>query len=192
MIDTNKGERYYTIPLRRGGIGRMDDYKSRGTVMSLLSRSPEETCAFGEYLGSMLFPGSVVGLVGELGAGKTCCIKGIVRGVNGTSYHDVTSPTFAIIHEYSGKIPVVHVDAYRIGSNSELEAIGFDEYLEVGNVVVVEWADRILNALPEQYLMIAFDVFNEYERRIVCRANGEPYRAVIEQLSEHYCGMCEC
>jgi tRNA threonylcarbamoyladenosine biosynthesis protein TsaE len=108
---------------------------------------PDATMAAGERLAARLGAGDVVALTGGLGAGKTHLTKGIVRGLDGGD--DVTSPTFSLVHEYTrGRLPVFHFDLYRIDSERDAIAIGWDEYLEAGGVCIVEWADRFPALLP--------------------------------------------
>jgi tRNA threonylcarbamoyladenosine biosynthesis protein TsaE len=113
---------------------------------TLVSRSPEETQAIGEQLGARLTPGAVVACTGELGAGKTCFLQGLARGLGVTT--DVTSPTFVLINQYRGRLPVYHLDAYRTGSLTELVDLGLEEMLQGDGVTVVEWADKLLPLLP--------------------------------------------
>lgn len=115
-------------------------------VRALISRSPEETQAIGEALGARLTPGAVVACTGELGAGKTCFLQGLARGLGVTA--DVTSPTFVLINQYRGRLPVYHLDAYRTGSLTELVDLGLEEMLDGDGVTVVEWADKLLPLLP--------------------------------------------
>ncbi len=115
------------------------------------ARTPEETEALAERLARALGPGSVVALHGELGAGKTCFVRGLARGL-GHDPASVSSPTFVIEHRYDapGRTPLVHLDAYRLRGPEDLPAIGWEELLaEAHAVVVVEWAERIGAALPD-------------------------------------------
>jgi len=162
-------------------VGNREDSKS----FSVITKGPADTQAFGACVGSVLFPGAVVGLVGELGAGKTCFVKGVAYGVNATPDHEVTSPTFALLHEYVGSPSVYHFDAYRIDTCSEFTALGFDEYLEAGGIVVVEWADQVIEAFPEQRLMVSFEIRTGNERCITCVAYGAAYDALLEKLRSY-------
>lgn len=119
----------------------------------------EKTQKFGEWLGSNLKPGDVVCLNGELGAGKTTLTKSIAKGMGIEDY--VTSPTFNIINEYYGKLNLYHFDTYRLENIEEASYLGFDEYFYGDGVCVVEWADKIADFLPEEYLEI-----NINEKRI--------------------------
>ena len=115
---------------------------------SFTSHSPQQTIKFGNHFGSQLKGGEVVALVGPLGSGKTHLIKGIVEGLGARdAANEVTSPTFVLVNEYSGRLDVFHVDAYRINSVAEFEQIGFDDYCYPGSVVLIEWADKIEKAI---------------------------------------------
>jgi len=136
----------------------------------ILSRSPEETAAAGERLGRTLGAGDVVALVGELGAGKTCFIQGLARGL-GVAVH-ATSPTFVLINEYRGRVPVHHVDAYRTGSLAELQDLGLPELFAGDGVTVVEWADKLRPLLPPDAIEVTIEGVGEEPRRITLRRPG--------------------
>jgi tRNA threonylcarbamoyladenosine biosynthesis protein TsaE len=115
--------------------------------IDFVSNSPEETIEVGRRVGSQLKGGEVVAVCGALGSGKTHLIKGIASGVGAAESKKVTSPTFVIINEYKGRLDIYHIDAYRLGSISEFEMIGFDDYCQPQSVVLIEWADKIESAL---------------------------------------------
>ena len=119
---------------------------------NLHSRTPEETAAAGEALGRTLGAGDVVALYGELGSGKTCLVQGLARGLGVTA--PATSPTFVLVNEYRGRLPVYHVDAYRTQSLTELMDLGLPELFDEGGVTVVEWADRAEPLLPARTIRI--------------------------------------
>jgi tRNA threonylcarbamoyladenosine biosynthesis protein TsaE len=110
------------------------------------SHTPAETQAIGEELGARLRPGAVVACTGELGAGKTCFLQGLARGLGVTDA--VTSPTFVLVNQYRGRLPIYHLDAYRTGSLTELVDLGVEEMLHGDGVTVIEWADKLLPLLP--------------------------------------------
>ncbi len=128
---------------------------------TLVSQSPEETQAIGERLGARLGPGAVIACTGALGAGKTCFLQGLARGLGVTS--DVTSPTFVLINEYRGRLPVYHLDAYRTGSLTEL---GIEEMLDGAGVTVVEWADKLLPLLPARTIHVSISGLGDEPREI--------------------------
>ena len=128
------------------------------------SRSPDETRGIGERLAARLGAGDVVACIGELGAGKTCFIQGLARGLGVTS--EVTSPTFVLVNQYRGRLPVYHLDAYRTVSLTELASIGVEEMLYGDGVTVVEWADKLLPLLPPRTITVAIAGLGDEPRQI--------------------------
>ncbi|MFZ5597599.1 MAG: tRNA (adenosine(37)-N6)-threonylcarbamoyltransferase complex ATPase subunit type 1 TsaE [Bacillota bacterium] len=154
-------------------------------AFSLESRSPEETFALGEMLGRLAGPGDVFCLNGDLGAGKTVFAKGLASGLGvGDS---VVSPTFTIVNEYQGRVPFYHMDVYRLGSPSEMDDLGYEEYFYGQGVVLVEWAGRVGELLPEDRLDIHISVLGEGHRRIVFSPRGERCQCLVEELSRSVC-----
>ena len=142
------------------------------------SDSVEATHDFGVRLAERVRPGDVIALVGELGAGKTQLVKGIARGLGVADDRRVTSPTFVLIHEYAGRIPIFHADAYRLHSARELADVGIEEDYTAGGLTVIEWADRVAGVLPESYLRIEIEITGESARRFTLTAVGGPTDAV--------------
>jgi tRNA threonylcarbamoyladenosine biosynthesis protein TsaE len=129
------------------------------------SNSLGETIAFAREWSKSLSPDDVVALVGDLGAGKTHFVKGLLEGLE--SADEVTSPTFTLLHEYrGGRLPVFHFDFYRLDHPREIEEIGFDDYLEEGGITVVEWADRFLQVFPERTRWLRLEVPSASTRSI--------------------------
>ena len=134
-------------------------------MATFISNSVEETIAFAREWAGRLSPNDVVGLVGDLGAGKTHFVKGLLEGLE--NEEQATSPTFTLVHEYrGGRLPVFHFDFYRINQATELVELGFDEYLEEGGVAVIEWADRFADALPARTRWVRFEIGDASERII--------------------------
>ena len=132
-----------------------------------ISNSPGETIEFGRKLGSQLKGGEIIGICGQLGSGKTHLIKGIVTGAGAGDCRDVNSPTFVIVNEYSGRLDIYHIDAYRLNSVSEFEMLGFDDFCYSRSVVLIEWADKIESALQAiDYIRIKLEHAGESERKI--------------------------
>jgi tRNA threonylcarbamoyladenosine biosynthesis protein TsaE len=131
---------------------------------SLATSSPEETDAAGERLGTTLGPGDVVALSGELGAGKTVFVQGLVRALGVTS--GATSPTFVLVNEYRGRLPVHHVDAYRTPSLAELLDLGVEEMMDGDGVTVIEWADRLEPVLPARAVRVRIAGVGDEPRHI--------------------------
>ena len=133
--------------------------------MEYLSHSPEETERIGEELGRTLHAGSVVAYRGGLGMGKTAFTRGLARGLGCRGR--VTSPTFTIVNEYSGDIPLFHFDMYRLGSSDELFDIGWEDYLARGGVCAVEWSENVEDALRDAiHITIEKDPLEPDTRRI--------------------------
>jgi tRNA threonylcarbamoyladenosine biosynthesis protein TsaE len=131
----------------------------------ITSNSVAETIAFARAWAQSLVPNDVVALAGNLGAGKTQFVKGLLQGL--ASDEEATSPTFTLVHEYrGGRWPVFHFDFYRLNRQSEIEEIGFDEYLDAGGISVIEWADRFPAALPERTRWMRLASVSESARTI--------------------------
>lgn len=140
-----------------------------------------ETAAFGRSLGTLLEKGMVVALNGELGAGKTTLVKAIATGL-GILEEDVCSPSYTLINEYEGRLPVYHFDLYRLTDSSQLYDLGYDDYLEGEGISIVEWADAIPDALPGEYLGIKIDIISDDERLFTVNAAGKRYETLVAQL----------
>ncbi|OQA00555.1 MAG: tRNA threonylcarbamoyladenosine biosynthesis protein TsaE [Planctomycetes bacterium ADurb.Bin401] len=113
----------------------------------IISESVEQTLEIGRKIGSLLEGGKVISLVGQLGSGKTTLIKGIAAGMGAKSSQIVNSPTFVIVNEYQGRLNIFHIDAYRINTIEEFAAIGFEDFIGPESIVLVEWADKVSQAL---------------------------------------------
>ena len=140
----------------------------------------EETAAFAERIAGFLKPDDVIALEGDLGAGKTTFTKGLAKGLGVT--RTVNSPTFTIIKEYKGRIPLYHMDVYRV--SSEEEDLGFDEYFEGGGVTIVEWAHLIQEQLPQELLTISIHRTGDTERRFAVKASGARYVQLCKEIFE--------
>jgi tRNA threonylcarbamoyladenosine biosynthesis protein TsaE len=141
-----------------------------GTV-TFSSSSPAETRALGEALGRVLQDGDFVGLVGELGAGKTELARGIARGV-GIRDEDVTSPTFSIVHQHHGRIVLTHADLYRLTGPTDLDGTGFHELRDGPGATLVEWVDRVPGAAPPDALRILIEEPALDARALVVTTSG--------------------
>jgi tRNA threonylcarbamoyladenosine biosynthesis protein TsaE len=131
---------------------------------SELSTSPEETQALGKNLACHLNPGSVIALRGGLGAGKTCLVKGIALGLGITE--NITSPTYTIICEYPGPIPLYHIDAYRLNSDDDFDNTGAGDYIGGEGIVVIEWSERIPCSIPSDAITVTIEITGPNERKI--------------------------
>ena len=137
----------------------------------LVSTSHQHTDLLGQVLGRTLRGGETIALYGPLGAGKTALVRGIAQGL-GASPTAVTSPTFVVIHEYQGRLPLAHMDLYRIRSLRELESIGVMEYFSGQTVTAIEWADKGLALLPQDRIEITLSHRAAQSRTIQLRATG--------------------
>jgi len=144
--------------------------------------SVESTLTLGEALGRCLIAELTIGLVGPLGAGKTHLVKGIAAGNAPGKGSSVTSPTFTLIHEYDGRLTLYHVDAYRLRDTAELLALGFDELTRADSVVVVEWADRVRSAMPEDSLWITLALTGPTSRDLTFQAGGPRSQRCLDAL----------
>lgn len=133
----------------------------------IVSASAEATEAEGERLGRTLGPGAVVALTGELGAGKTCFVQGLVRGLGAAVR--ATSPTFVLVNEYKGRVPVHHVDAYRTDSMTELMDLGLLEMIGGEGVTLIEWADKLTPLLPPDTIHVHIAGLGDEPRTITIR-----------------------
>ncbi len=141
------------------------------------------TTEFGRWLGLQLFPGAIVALIGPLGAGKTHLVRAIAEGLGLRDARVVTSPTFGLIHEYLGRLPIYHFDVYRLRRVSEFHDLGVNEYYEAGGVCLIEWADKVASSLPAEYLQIDMEMTGEKTRRMTLRAKGEKYQEILRSVS---------
>jgi tRNA threonylcarbamoyladenosine biosynthesis protein TsaE len=120
--------------------------------LEIISHSPEQTQKFGVRIGEIALPGNIFLLVGDLGTGKTCLTQGIARGLNIEEY--AVSPSFVVIRELHGRLPLYHIDFYRLDHLEEIAQLGLDDYLYGNGVCVVEWAEKGVNLLPVEHLLI--------------------------------------
>ena len=138
---------------------------------TVVSNSPEETHRLGARLGQLLQPGDFVGLVGDLGAGKTHLVRGVAEGA-GVSRSEVASPTFAIVYPYRGRLPLYHADLYRLADYDELYATGFLDLVGGDGALLVEWLDNIPQAAPREYLRLTLREAGEESRELMAEAWG--------------------
>jgi tRNA threonylcarbamoyladenosine biosynthesis protein TsaE len=148
--------------------------------LELITRSPEETQKFGTRLGKIAQPGDVFLLVGKLGAGKTCLTQGIAWGLNIEEY--AASPSFVVIRELEGRLPLYHIDFYRLDNLEEIAELGLDDYLYGNGVSVVEWAEKGLSLLPPEHLLIEMSYVADTERRLKLKPSGKRYQKMVAEL----------
>jgi len=141
------------------------------------------TEAFGRRLAGVLFPGAVVALIGNLGAGKTHLVRAVAEGLGIADARAVSSPTFVLIQEYDTHPPLYHFDTYRLQSAADFAALGVHEYFAGEGVCFIEWADRVAAVLPAEYLRITITVTSPTSRRIAVAAFGAAYESLVGRLS---------
>jgi tRNA threonylcarbamoyladenosine biosynthesis protein TsaE len=156
----------------------------RSVTLVIESRSAHETKTWGRRLASMLEGGELVGLVGELGAGKTCFIKGLATGLN-LREERILSPTFTMIQEHSGRIPLYHIDLYRL-EEAGLADLGLREYLFSSGVAAVEWFERLREAEELEVLSVTISYAGAHARRIEFSAASDRYAELIDRLRSRF------
>ncbi len=147
------------------------------------AQNEDDTARLGAALAAVLPPGVVVGLCGTLGSGKTRLVQAVAVAA-GVDRREVISPTFVLVHQYEATRTIYHVDAYRIGSLDEFLDLGVEEYFDGDGWVLVEWADRVMAAMPQPRIDICIDVLGHQRRRFTVRAVGPEYASVVARLAE--------
>lgn len=134
--------------------------------MKVTSTSDVMTREWGARVARVLEPGSVIALAGPLGAGKTCFVQGMAQGIEVPKHVFVRSPSFTIVNQYEGRMPLYHVDFYRLDEAASLGDLGLDELFEGGGITVVEWADKFMDEMPRGTFLFSFEVIDEHVRTI--------------------------
>lgn len=150
-------------------------------LLTLISAGENETRRLGCVLGRRAAPGLVIALIGELGTGKTRFAQGFGAGAGVPPAQVINSPTFTLINQYAGRLPVYHLDLYRLNSAVEAETLGLDDFFYGDGVCLIEWADRLADDLPPERLEIDLRHLDEMHRRIELRAFGEEYAALLAE-----------
>ena len=152
---------------------------------AFMSNSPAATFNFGRRLGKKLKAGSIIALIGELGCGKTLFTRGICAGLD-VPPRLVNSPTFVFVNEYAGRLPVFHMDLYRLADVREGFEIGILDYLAKAEsgVMVVEWAEKIRSLLPDNYLLVNFEVLSAQKRQLLLSGFGEEFSGLLREFEK--------
>lgn len=150
--------------------------------LNVITKSPEETKKLGKKLGKLTKPGDLLAFYGELGAGKTCFIQGISQGLKVKDY--VTSPSFTIINEYKGKIPIFHFDLFRLNHAEEILELNYMEYFYGEGLTVIEWAEKIEAFLPQEHLKIDIKFKDHSQRIISLISQGDRFNRFLKELSK--------
>ena len=146
------------------------------------SRSPDETLEVASYLASVLRPGDLVALVGDLGAGKTVFVKGLAKGLGLEDYEYVNSPSFVVLKEYRAGKELYHFDVYRLDASDFSETLDYEKYFYGQGITVVEWADKIRDFLPEEYLEVEIINCGGMKRHLIFRPAGEVFHEAVSAL----------
>jgi tRNA threonylcarbamoyladenosine biosynthesis protein TsaE len=147
----------------------------------IVTNSAQETIDLGKKLGRHLRKGDVLGLIGDLGSGKTTMVKGIALGLKVKQNDAVSSPTFVLIKEYRGRIPLYHFDLYRLDKIKDIAYLGVEEYLFNDGVCVIEWAEKMKMLLPD-YLQVNLAVKGENKREFKFLAHDKRYEVILQGL----------
>jgi len=150
--------------------------------MVFQTKSASETIRIGKHIGSLLLPGDIVALVGELGTGKTQFIKGLAAGLGVGKSTYISSPSFTLINEYVGKARFYHIDLFRLSSEAEANELGLEEYFQGGGITAIEWADKISSLLPEEILRITIRYTGKNTRSFEMSGQGKRYEELIVQF----------
>lgn len=154
--------------------------KTGMSYLELISHSPEQTQRLGAYIGELALAGDTFLLMGKLGAGKTCLTQGIAQGLN--IEENAVSPSFIVVRELQGRLPLYHIDLYRLDHIEEIAELGLDDYLYGNGVCVVEWADKGLSVLPVEHLLIQINYLSDTERSFQLKPRGKRYLTIAEHL----------
>ena len=142
----------------------------------------QRTESLGTVLGKIAEPGDIITLAGSLGAGKTALTQFIGRGLGIDPRIYITSPTFSLLHEYQGRIPLYHMDLYRLGSEEEIESLGFPEYFYGHGLTVIEWSERLGSLMPAERLHIELVISGEISRTAHLSAHGELWQKKVADI----------
>ena len=137
-----------------------------------MTRTSHETQKLGKKIGNWIEHPLVIGLIGDLGSGKTAFVQGLAEGLEVPGEYYITSPTFTLINEYPGRFPLFHIDLYRLDGISDLEDIGLDELLYDQGVIAIEWAEKMSHDLPAEHLAMTFEITADDYRKISLNAYG--------------------
>jgi tRNA threonylcarbamoyladenosine biosynthesis protein TsaE len=151
-------------------------------TISITTNNADETFALGHKIGKKLQGGDILALSGELGSGKTCFAGGIARGLGVSENYQITSPTFTLINEYPAKYKLFHFDVYRLNDYSDLDDLGYEEFVSGKGVVIIEWAEKISSAIPKRAFFINFEYLDENKRKIIIKGPFDRMKEICEDL----------
>ena len=149
---------------------------------TVVTHSEQETRRWGTRLARLLHGGEIIGLVGELGAGKTCLVRGVAEGLEVSKNAWIRSPSFTLINEYEGRLPIYHIDLYRIGGREETEGLNLREYLYGDGVSLVEWFEHLPAEEADEYLELRMTHAGGNRRRLNFISHGERYEKLLAEF----------
>lgn len=149
---------------------------------TIVTTSPRQSQNLGRNLGKLVKGGEIIGLVGELGAGKTCFVRGFAEGIEVSADAWVRSPTFTLINEYSGRLPVYHIDLYRVGKQEELDSLNLREYLYGDGVSLIEWFEFLPSHEVDECLELRITHSGGNRRELTFIAHGQRYEQLLDEL----------
>jgi tRNA threonylcarbamoyladenosine biosynthesis protein TsaE len=155
-------------------------------IWEVITKNPDQTLRLGLVFGGILPQASTVALIGDLGSGKTLLAKGIARGLGVEDEREVSSPTFVLVNEYRGRVPVLHVDLYRLGDSLEVEDLGWEEFFSGPGVTLVEWAEKVPDLLPEDRIEVYLHWMGSEERKLVFVGKGRTARGLVNHLRKKW------
>ena len=153
--------------------------------IQIISKSVNETRVYGEKLGRCLKSGILLALMGDLGSGKTAFVQGLAKGLEVSEKYYITSPTYTIINEYPGRIPLLHVDLYRLEGSDDFENIGLYDIINTQHVVAVEWAEKLMGENFPEILSLNMAISDNDTRSIIVKAHGPKADNVIRLFEKH-------
>ena len=146
------------------------------------TKSPAETIALGKRIGKLASPGDVIALIGDLGSGKTTITKGLASGAGVENRNSISSPSFVLIKEYHGRMPVYHMDIYRLDKRSVIDSFGYEEYIYGDGLAIIEWADKVKDILPAAFLKVELEVAGKDKRIIKLVPHGARFKKIVNYL----------
>jgi tRNA threonylcarbamoyladenosine biosynthesis protein TsaE len=149
---------------------------------SVFTRSPRQTMGWGNRLGKLLEGGEIIALIGELGAGKTCFVRGVTRGLEVDKGAWIRSPSFTLINEYHGRLPVYHIDLYRVETRAQLEGLNLREYFYSNGVSLIEWFEHLPADEADEYLEVRVAYMNGSRRQLAFSPHGQRYEEIVDGL----------
>ena len=159
-----------------------------GKKINIITHSADETRQLGQKIGTLIKQPLIIALLGDLGSGKTALVQGLAKGLEVPDGYYITSPTFTLINEYPGRLPLVHVDLYRLDSIDDLEDVGLEELLYGQSVIAIEWAGKLTGRQPTDQLLVTMEIIDAECRKLTLDATGQDEVNLIRALEDVWSG----